>query len=256
MDCLEREARENDSARRLHAHLSRHLDVEIEFEAATSDHFVASFPRAGRSSDAIGDVLAILEWARSEIAGEIGIASMRIVPVVVYEGAQFEAATDKPHWALGLYDGKIRLAIDSYDTRPEAFEIALAHEYVHALTHEYTGTRLPAWFREGLADTLAWQTAGIDASTLGRRAAPGPTLDYEELGGDFTRLPADRASNAYRQSHAMVRQLLQEATWGPIEDLLLELHGNHQLGFEAAFAAIYGETPAAYLDRWLAGAGT
>lgn len=251
MECLEGEAREHASARRLFDHFARHLDVEMEFEAAASDHFVVSFPRAGPSSSAIGDVLSILEWARSEVADSIGIASLRIVPVVVYEGDQFQAATDKPHWALGIYDGKIRVAIETYDARPEAFEIALAHEYVHALTHEYTGTRLPAWFREGLADTLAWQGVRGRGFDPPRFRTPGPLLDYDDLRGDFTGLPADLASRAYRQSHALVHNLVREADWGPIEDLLLELNVDDALQFDTAFAVIYGETPAAYFDRWL-----
>jgi hypothetical protein len=250
MPCLEREARERPSARLLFERLSREIDVEVEFQAAASDHFVASFPSVGASAASIGRVLDILEQARRRIASRIGFASMRLVPVVVYEGGQFEAATDKPHWASGLYDGKIRIAIETYRDRQDFFETALTHEYVHALTHEYTGTRLPSWFREGLADNLARSSGtarGLGSALLFDR---DPLLDIDELSGNFTNLREEMALRAYRQSFAMVRNLVREAGWDAIGDLLLDLHENRSLGFDDAFTDLYGETPADYLDRW------
>jgi hypothetical protein len=175
-----------------------------------------------------------------------------VVPVVIYEKDQFAAAMDVPHWTLGVYDGKIRVTIDTYDEQPEIFDIAITHEYVHALTHEFTGTRLPSWFREGLADTLARRGTSRSADLPQWRVGPGPLLDVRGLKQDFTQLPPALAARAYRQSYAMVHDLEREAGWGPIADLLLELHTDAELDFDGAFAAIYGETPEAYLDRWLA----
>lgn len=250
MECLEREAREHESARLLFDRLDRQLDVEVEFQAAASDHFVASFPASGSTAGAIGDILAILEESRSRIAAELGVASARIVPVVVYEGEQFSRATDKPHWALGLYDGKIRIAIDGFGDRPERFELAIAHEYVHALTHELTDIRLPAWFREGLADNLARKDP-LDRERLATEAGGiGVPLELDELRGDFTEMGRERAGRAYRQSFAMVHNLVREAGWAPLRDLLLVLTENPALTFAGAFDEIYGEAPEDYLARW------
>lgn len=250
MECLEREARAHESARLLFDRLLRHLDVEVEFHAAASDHFVASFPAYGPTAGAIGEVLAILEDSRSRIEAELGLASLRIVPVVVYEGEQFARATDKPHWAMGLYDGKIRIAIDGFDDRPETFDMAISHEYVHALTHELTGTRLPAWFREGMADNLArtdLRDRNVLADSSGRSAR---VLELDELSENFVELGKENAGHAYRQSFAMVHNLVREAGWAPLRDLLEALRGNPKLSFEAAFEEIYGESPLDYLDRW------
>jgi hypothetical protein len=250
MDCLEREARRRPSAYDLFERLSRQLDVEVEFQAAASDHFVASFPSRGPSATAIGQVLDLLETARQRVSDEIGFASMRLVPVVVYEGNQFEAATDKPHWASGLYDGKIRFAIDTYHEQPDFFETAITHEYVHALTHEYTGTRLPAWFREGLADALARRGPAAQRMLAAPRGERAPLLDIHELSGSFTGLPAEDASRAYRQSFRMVHNLVRETGWGAVTDLLFDLYEDRDLGFDDAFSDLYGESPAGYLDRW------
>jgi hypothetical protein len=250
MDCLEREAQQRHSAKALFERLSRQLDVEFEFQAAASDHFVASFPSRGPSAAAIGEVLDLLETARRRVQDEIGFASMRLVPVVVYEGDQFAAATDKPHWAAGLYDGKIRFAIETYRAKPDFFEMSITHEYVHALTHEYTGTRLPSWFREGLADVLARRGPAAQRMFAGPLGARAQLLDLYELRGSFTELPTEEAGRAYRQSFQMVHNLVREAGWGAVTDLLFDLYEDRELGFDDAFRDLYGESPADYLDRW------
>jgi hypothetical protein len=253
MECLERAAGERPSVRWLFDSLQRKLDIEVEFRAAASDHFVASFPDAGPTARAIGQVLDILERARHRVVADVGFGSMRLVPVVIYEGEQFEAATDKPHWVSGIYDGKIRIAIDTYRDNPDFFEMAITHEYVHALTHEYTGHRLPPWFREGLADNLARRgKARRDAlAALAAMLDEGePLFDIYDLNLNFIELPKERAIRAYRQSFGMVHTLVQETGWGTLGDLVLDLHEDRRLGFDEAFADRYRESPAEYLERW------
>ncbi|MFQ5415905.1 MAG: hypothetical protein ACE5FL_02540 [Myxococcota bacterium] len=251
MPCLARAALESERASRLYDRLSRQTDVEASFQAAASDHFVASFPAGGSSADDIGLLLDILEDAHDRVETALGLASVRIVPVVIYEGDQFESATDKPHWALGIYDGKIRVSSDSFDEQPEFFETALTHEYVHALTHEYTGTRLPTWFREGMADHLA------RTGTAAERALPDPRresrriLGFDEINREFVSLSRESALLAYRQSYWMVRDLVTEAGWDAVGDLIRDLQRHHQLGFTEAFEDLYGESPARFFDRWI-----
>jgi len=247
MPCLAGEARGQASASRLYDRLRRQVDVELKFGAAASDHFVASFPAVGPSAAAIGQVLDILERARRRVDADIGFASVRLVPVVIYASGQLEAATDSPHWALGLYDGKIRVAMDTFHDEPERFEMIITHEYVHALTHEYTGTRLPSWFREGLADNLARRTRDLVTSLIEER---GSLLDIDDLNGAFRVLSKEEAGRAYRQSYWMVSNLVKEAGWGAVGDLLRDLHENRELLFDEAFSDFYGESPAEYLDRW------
>jgi hypothetical protein len=250
MPCLAQEAYERPSASHLYDRLRRQVDVELEFRAAASDHFVASFPAVGPSAASIGQVLDTLERGRRRVEADIGFASRRLVPVVIYEGGQFEAATDTPHWALGLYDGKIRVAIDSFRDEPDTLETVIVHEYVHALTHEFTGTRLPSWFREGLADNLARRDRAARDLLTAPLDEHGPLLDIDDLNGAFMVLSKEMAVHAYRQSYWMVHNLVREADWDAIGDLLRDLHENRELRFDEAFTDLYGESPVEYLDRW------
>lgn len=249
MPCLDDAAGESAAAARLYDRLAKQLDVEVEFQAAASDHFVASFPVSGATSEEIGPVLDLLEGARDRVQRDLGLGSMRLVPIVVYGRGQFEVATDKPHWASGLYDGKIRMSIETYRDQPDFFETALTHEYVHALTHEYTGTRLPSWFREGLADGLARN--GADRVHRYRpHPEVGRILEIDELNSSFMGLPEHLARAAYSQSYAMTLGLVRESGWDALQDLILDLHDDRELSFNEAFYGLFGESPADYLDRW------
>jgi len=250
MSCLAREARERPAAGELYDRLQRQVDVELEFRAAASDHFVASFPAVGPAADAIGQVLDTLERARRRVAADVGLASMRLVPVVIYEAGQLDAATDLPHWVLAVYDGKIRVSIDTFRDAPRQFEMAITHEYVHALTHELTGTRLPSWFREGLADNLARRDQANREVMKRPLEDGGPLLDISDLSGGFMDLSKEEAERAYRQSYWMVRNLVEEVGWDAVGDLLRDLREDRELGFDEAFRDCYGESPAGYLDRW------
>jgi len=251
MDCLAREAAHHESAARLYDRLSRHLDVEVEFHAAASDHFVASFPSRGPAPHAIGEILDVLERQRERISAELGLTSIRTVPVVVYEEDQLGRAMDVPHWARGLYDGKIRMALDGFFDRPAEFDAAIAHEYVHALTHELTGVRLPAWFREGLADNLARADAAQRERLAAEGARSAAVSNVDALRRNFVELSEGDASRAYQQSFAMVHNLVAEAGWAPVRDLLVAMQADPALGFEDAFVAVYGERPDGYVDRWI-----
>jgi len=251
LPCLENAAATSQVARDVYDRIRPKVDVEVTFDAAASDHFIASYPAEGVSAGAIGSVLDLLERARRRVEADIGLATARLVPVVVYEGEQFAAATGKPHWVSGLYDGKIRIGVEALYERPEDFETAVAHEYVHALTHEYTDTRLPAWFREGLADNLARSGRSRRDGLTAPLGTTAPMRDIRALADRFIDLSNEEAARAYRQSYWMVNNLVREAGWGAVGALIQDLSADREVPFDAAFADLFGETPADYLDRWL-----
>jgi hypothetical protein len=57
MPCLDDAAEESEAAAQLYDRLAKQLDVEVEFQAAASDHFVASFPVSRATGEEIGPVL-------------------------------------------------------------------------------------------------------------------------------------------------------------------------------------------------------
>jgi hypothetical protein len=52
-------------------------------------------------------------------------------------------------WAVGLYDGKIRLRADELGT--EMQQVIVPHELAHAFIRQHYGSTIPLWLNEGLA---------------------------------------------------------------------------------------------------------
>jgi hypothetical protein len=250
--CIKRAKRNgNLSARNLLASLDRSAEIEKKFRVVTSDHFVASHSRDAVSSEEIGIVLDRLEIARAQIERQLGFASERLVPIVVYDTDQFGDATAAPHWVPGRYDGKIRLSAKILDWEPGHLRHVLAHEYTHALVHEIAGGRLPSWFNEGIADNVRGSPTRNDSALLRRDLRQSAALpSIADLSRPFSALSLQEAQRAYRQSYWMTHNLVSEVGWHGIAKILGILWVDPAVGFDEVFVEVTGETPAGYLDRW------
>ena len=206
MDCLEREAQQRHSAKALFERLSRQLDVEFEFQAAASDHFVASFPsNRGPSAAAIGQVLDHPGDGRAAGShADIGFASMRLVPVVIYEGGQLEAATDSPHWALPV-STTVRSASPSTRSATKPEWLRDGPSPTNTSTPSPTSTPGRAC-RRGSArgSPTTWRTDVTAAHPLfagSARRSASQLLYIRDLEGPLLgALPRRRPCRAYRQS--------------------------------------------------------
>ncbi len=238
-----------EGLRHLVDQLEKSADFELEFDAAASDHFVVSHPRGGAAAERIGEVLDLLERSRDQVARLLRFQTHRQVPVVVYEDVDFGQATGSADWAGGRYDGKIRIAIEFMERDPAQFARSLRHEYVHAVLHERTGSRVPAWMHEGLANVVVEER--YDAGALRRRLLDAYELpDISMLSRSFAALPVETATLVYQQSFWMTRALVDEHGFRGITDLVLALGADPGLGFDEAFRARFGLWPEDHLDRW------
>lgn len=229
--------------------LERSADFEMEFDAAASDHFVASHPREGAAAARIGEVLHMLEQARDHVARVSGIEAARQIPVVVYEAVDFGEAAGAPDWARGAFDGKIRVSIEFLEEDPLQFADALRHEYMHAALRERTGARVPAWMHEGLAN-LVTERRYAEGFLRRRLRASRDLLTIEMLSRSFLSLGSEAASLAYLQSYWMTRGLVDRHGFEAIEGLIADLEADPQREFDDSFRAHFGDWPDVYLERW------
>jgi hypothetical protein len=235
--------------RRLVEQLERSAEFEMEFDAAASDHFVASYPREGAAAERIGEVLDMLERARDHVGRLSGIEAARQIPVVVYEAVDFGQAAGAPDWAAGTFDGKIRISIELLEEDRLRFADALRHEYMHAALCERTGARVPAWIHEGLANLVTKRRYSAD--TLRRRLrASRDFLTIETLSRPFRSLGSETASLAYLQSYWMTRRLIDRHGFDTLEALIADLEADPLRGFDESFRARFGDWPEVYLERW------
>ena len=139
----------------------------------------------------------VLEAAYWRIGARLNTYPGETIPVILYTQQQFRDVTGSPTWAVGAYDGRIRLAVRGGLQAPEALDRVVLHEFVHALIQRVAPRGVPAWLHEGLAVNLSegeprWADAILAASP---RSIP---LSVLERG--FSDLDSAEAGLAYAES--------------------------------------------------------
>ena len=148
-----------DAATRERAEIEQELSLakardgqSWETRSLASAHFLVSFDHqfAGR---AYGEqVVAVLEQARAAMQAQLGRELTQPLEVRLYTRAHYlEAYQHRFGFAtVGFYDGAIHV-VSAKRPRNELYAL-IAHEYVHALFKDATGSHQPFFLNEGIAD--------------------------------------------------------------------------------------------------------
>jgi hypothetical protein len=121
--------------------------------------------------------------------------------VIVYPSRdEFHTATKAPRWAMGLYDGAVRVPADPHGELGVVLA-TLRHEVMHAQLHAAVGC-MPVWFNEGAAMYFAATAPARDWLAMLRAPAP-LELDLLELPSLDERV-TPQVDRVYAQSLAMV----------------------------------------------------
>ena len=220
-------------------------DPALQFRKYESRHFTMRFE--GREDPAlVWALLERLEAAYRDVGRQLGAFPGSRVPVMLYTDGEFPAHASVPHWAQGLFDGQIRLAVSWAALRDESLDKTLRHEYAHALVHARTGGNVPTWLSEGLA--IASENRETNEAREVMRNA-GRLIPLHELHGSFLTLPATQVPLAYAESEAAVRYLLARHGEAAARTLLMRLGTTRD--FEAAIQDVTGGTYAEFQSAWM-----
>ena len=220
-------------------------DPALQFRNYESRHFTMRFE--GREDPAlVWALLERLESAYRDVGRQLGAFPGSRVPVMLYTDGEFPAHASVPHWAQGLFDGQIRLAVSWAALSEESLDRTLRHEYTHALVHARTRGNVPTWLSEGLA------IVSENRETDGARRVMGNTghvIPLHELHGSFLTLPPTRMALAYAESEAAVRYLLAVHGDAAVRTLLARLGETGD--FAAAIRDATGGTYAEFQSAWM-----
>ena len=129
----------------------REIDATPSLRGRASEHFVLSVE--GRADAAL--VRAVLDAAEAGFRRQnrdFRVALNSQIQIIVYARRSFFTVTRAPHWAGGLFDGKVRVPAGQLERITPEFEKVLNHELTHALVFETAGAHCPRWLNEGLAE--------------------------------------------------------------------------------------------------------
>ncbi len=191
------------------AQAQRDQAVERRFLAAKTIHFQIRYPSPEDHEKALR-VGQILEQAYARISAELDSYPTSIT-AIVYGGPEFQQVNARRDWALGFYDGRIRIRLEEIGTEREAW--VLPHELAHAFLQETYGHRLPIWVHEGYAqvhesprELSSREQAVAQGVALGRNWIPLKWIDsrFEQPTSDEDIL------RCYGESRRVVEHLISK----------------------------------------------
>ena len=156
-----------------------------------------------------GDLETLLEDTYHEFGERFAFypveAGRARIRVVVYRREAFESVTGLGSWAGGVFDGSVRVPIDTLAKNQRSrLERVLRHELMHAFVAEVSGNAVPGWLNEGLAQWFE-PPGGAQAGAARRFLSGQELFTLEELTGSLVSLRDPRdLERAYAQSLAFV----------------------------------------------------
>jgi tetratricopeptide (TPR) repeat protein len=207
----------------------RELDLSNRMQQTIGTHFTVSFE--GPKEEALAArAIEALDRAYWRIGGMLTIYPNAPIAVVLYTNEQFRDITRSPSWAVGAYDGTIRVPMRGALDTGDELDRVLAHEYTHAVIRGLAPRGVPQWLNEGLAtalegDDLAWAEKSVREAG-GSMEIPSPQVPFSRLTGLDAQL-------AYAASALVARRMVDDAGGVAILNLLRDLGAG--VSFETAF---------------------
>ena len=207
----------------------REAELNDRLQQTLDQHFTVSFEGAEEAALATS-VLAALDRAYWRVGAVLSSYPPSAINVVLYTSEQFRDITRSPSWAVGAYDGIIRVPMRGALDDPQELDRVLAHEFTHALVRAIAPRGVPAWLDEGLATALESGDLSWAEERVRQARVPVPLA---ALPASFARLNGDEAQLAYAASALAARRLVADAGGVAVMNLLRDL--GEGANFDAAF---------------------
>lgn len=120
--------------------------IERGFLSTQTAHFDIRVQQQGRV--ALEPLGRTLEEAYARLEQRLGVGPPKVT-VIIYTDADMRRAYNQRDWAVGFYDGRLRLRWDEVAT--EWASSLIAHELAHAFLYFIYRGRVPIWVHEGFA---------------------------------------------------------------------------------------------------------
>ncbi len=227
--------------------LGKESSLEKEFSRSDTHPFVVRFAQDRMDLEA-GALREMLREAHRQVGQSFDYFPDHPITVIFYPAENFKQVQGVSHQVAGLYDGKIRLPLQSGAGGDVRLKRILWHEYAHALVHDLAKGSCPIWLNEGIATLQEFRVAPIRVETVRQALATGKLIAWEQLwkegytDGDL--------ELRYAQSYQVTQYLVKRWGWPGISGLLKRLGQGYPVA--DALRAQYRTDPALLEKEWLA----
>ncbi len=130
--------------------LGKEAIVEKKLSTYKEEHFIIKYHNQEKQFEGF-ELREILRQTYRGISQDFGYYFSRQVVVLLLDEEEFKEISNTPHWAGGVYDGKIRLPVKRFGFSETDLKALSAHEVTHAFVAAISAQQAPAWLNEGLA---------------------------------------------------------------------------------------------------------
>jgi len=199
----------------------------------------------------VADLLNILNEAYDIIGKELGVYPARTVNVKIYQPKDFSKISKLPEWAIGIFDGKMRLKVDEIRSGRNQVRDLLFHEYTHAVLAMNVKQRVPAWFHEGVAQLMEPQFKENPREQAQMRDALAHNrVDFESLQNSFKEITSKGdAENAYLLSKYFLAYLNRRFGTEKLTTWVKTMTAEEP--FDKAFEKVYGVSMSEAQKSWI-----
>lgn len=160
--------------------LGKEQKVVKNLATYNEEHFVIKYLKT-EDKDQGFELRELLRETYKKLSADFGFYFNRQVVVLLYDEADFKELSGLPHWATGIYDGKVRMPINRQGFTDQDLRALTTHEVAHAFVAGMSADSAPAWINEGLAQYQENKIKPIEMIVFESAVATGTLMPLVEL---------------------------------------------------------------------------
>lgn len=228
------------------AKVDREMKVEQKFKKKSNSFFEVRYQKDVDAETAAGLKYA-MDTAREVVGRDFMYRPKHKLVVLVYPTKAFSKLNLGPHWAVGLYDGKIRLPLDDQSNLTNAV-CTLFHEYTHAVIHDLSNGYCPKWLNEGLADVQGSKISPRGTWMVKEGLQQNRLISLGDLSDAFQSTDDRTVSLGYQQAYTVATFMTEKYGARRVRRLIDETAKD--VPWEIALRKTCGVTSDAFEAKW------
>lgn len=205
--------------------------VESGFQRTETPHFIIA-SSGDIPVEKLSYIRTWLEEAYGRVGGVLDHYPGSKTIVTLYSEANYDKMLKgKPHWAMALFDGKVRIPVNKAKYTDEEVVKVIYHEYAHAVVFDICRNNCPLWINEGIASKAEDLYRPRDRAMVKRYIDRFGMLHVLKIPDNFSAIAdANKATALYIESYLLTDFIADRNGPGVLADLLEYLKSGKTIG--------------------------